>query len=487
MRFGRRVRARWPLRALAFLLLAVALPATGDGKALTLQDCTLDEVDRPARCGTMEVYEDRDARKGRKIPLFVAVLPATEAPAKPDPLFFLAGGPGQSATVLAGFAAEGLERVGRSRDIVLVDLAGTGRSGALACTFYGEPRDLVGDFYPVERVRACRAAHARRTDLRRYVTSTLADDLDEVRAALGYEAINLYGTSYGSRLALDYVRRHRAHVRTIVLKAVAPTTMRGTMHYARDTERSLRAIFRACAADAGCAAAYPKVEAELREVLRRAERGQLRAEVPDPEGGAAVELPVTRGAVASTLLGLLQNTNSAVRLPALIHAVHAGDTARLVESIAGYRRALDRGIAWGMHLSVLCSEDAPRLDPAAAARDDRDTALRDYRVAQLAAACREWPRGEVPDGFGEPVRSDVPALLVSGALDPNTNERWGEEAVRHLSRGTHVVIPALSHGFSSLRECGAGFIAAFIERASMEGVDVSCRDRVRLPPFATAD
>lgn len=477
-------RSRRLAAGAAFVLSMLPLGApTGPQPHLALQPCTLPDVEGEIRCGVHDVFEHRTTRTGRTIPLFVAVLPANEQPAAPDPLFVIAGGPGQAATGIARFSSTAFAGVRRHRDIVLVDLAGTGRSAALDCQLYGTARDLVGDFYPPESVRACRKSLESRTDLRRYTTPTLVDDLDEVRAALGYETINIYGTSYGTRAALEYARRHGDHVRTLVLKAVAPNAMRGTMHYARDTERSLQFLFRACSADAACSAVFPKFEAELAEVLRRAERGTLRGSVPDPSGGAPLDLPLTRGAVASTLFGLLQNSNSAVRLPLLVHTTFLGDTRPLVEAMVAYRQGLDAGISFGMHLSVACSEDAPRMDPARAVADDRDTALRDYRVAQLAAACREWVRGDLPPGYADPVRSEVPALLISGTLDPNTNEAWGEEAARHLARATHIVIPNLSHGFSSIKECGADFIDAFIAAGSADKVDFSCKDRVRLPAF----
>jgi pimeloyl-ACP methyl ester carboxylesterase len=462
----------------AFMLTAGPLPQ------FPLAPCTIPGVDGEGRCGVQVVFEDREANSGRTIPIFVAVLPALDAHPEPDPLFVIAGGPGQSATSLAGFANRAFAAVRRRRDIVLVDLAGTGRSSALRCAMYRTPEDLVGDLYPPQRIRACRDSLAAVADLRRYTTSILMDDLDEVRGELGYDRINIYGTSYGTRAALEYVRRHRAHVRTIVLKAVAPTTMRGTMDYARDTERSLSHLFGACAADTLCARAFPQLEREFRDVLVRADAGALHGLVPDPAGGPALDLPLSRAVVASTLLGLLQNSNSAVRLPLLIHTTAGGDTKPLVAEIVSYRRALDAAIAFGMHLSVMCSEDAPRLDPARAAVRDRGTALGDYRVAQLAAACREWIRGPVPADFTAPVRAEVPALLISGTLDPNTNERWGAEAARSLPRSRHIVIANLSHGFSSIAECGADFIAAFIAAGSPDGVDVSCKDRVHLPPFA---
>lgn len=453
-------------------------------QGITFEQCSLPGVQGEVRCGTYPVREDRSAEAGRTIPVFVAVLPALESPGAPDPLFVLGGGPGQGATSIAGFASVAFAPVRRRRDIVLVDLPGTGRSRPLNCRMYRTPEDLVGDLYPLHRLAACRDSLARHTDLRRYTTPLLMDDLDQIRAALGYDQINIYGTSYGTRAALVYTRRHRAHVRTLVLKAVAPTTMRGTMDYARDTERALQRLFQACAGDSACTAAFPDPAGELREVLARADGGILRGRVPDPAGGPPVELPLSRGVVASTLLGVLQNSNAAVRLPQLVHTTYLGDTRALVEMIVGYRRGVDAALSLGMHLSVMCTEDAPRMDPIRAAVADRGTALGDYRVAQLAAACSQWVQGEVSPDYAEPVRSDVPALLVSGTLDPNTNERWGEEAARTLTRSTHVVIPNLSHSFSSIAECGADFIAEFISAGSADRLDLSCTDRVRLPPFA---
>lgn len=466
-------------------ILGALLPlaASGESDRIALAPCSIPGAAGEVVCGHREIFEDRAARSGRRIRLFVAVLRADEQPAEPDPLFVFAGGPGQAASDIAGFAGRAFGELRRRRDVVLVDMAGTGRSEALHCEFYSSAQDLAGDMFPPVRIRACRQSLESTRNLRRYVTPTLVDDLDEVREALGYEKINIYGTSYGSRAAFEYLRRHGEHVRSIVMKAVVPPTMRGLMHYAQDTERSLRTLFRACAADESCASAYPDLESEFHALLERADRGELRGLVPDPGGGPAQELALTRGLVASSLLGLLQNSNSAVRLPLLVHLAYRGDTAPLVEVIVAYRRALQQGIAFGMHLSVMCSEAAPQMSAKAAARRDRGTALGDYRVAQLIAACREWVRGAVPPETFTAVGSDVPALLISGTLDPNTNERWGAEGMRGLSRATHVVIPNLSHGFSSIAECGAGFMTEFIERASMDGVDVSCKDRVKLPPF----
>lgn len=407
MSFTPRIRAPF-LAALVAVVPGEMIAQRTVVQRVHLEPCALASSPDMARCGVHRVFEDRTVVTGRTIPMFVAVLPATEAPAAPDPLFILAGGPGQAASQLANFANQSFAAVRRHRDIVLVDPAGTFRSAGLRCRMYRTAKEVAGDFYPIANVRSCRDSLSRTSDLRRYTTAVLTDDLDEVRAALGYDRINIYGTSYGTRAALVYVRRHGDHVRAIVLKAVAPPTMPGTMSYARDTERSLKTLFAACSAQTACSTAFPGVQKALHEALKRAEDGTLTGVVPDPDGGPSESLPLSRGVVASTLLGLLQNSNSAVGLPHLIHTTYQGDTRPLVQALVRYRLGLDASIAFGMHLSVMCSEDAPRMSRRAAALADRGTALGDYRVVQLAAACREWIGGSVPAGYATGVHSKVP-------------------------------------------------------------------------------
>ena len=467
-----------PLFAVLAALATQAAPAQ-----VVLSPCKVPGVDQEIRCGTYAVFEDRAARSGRTIPLFIAVLPALESPAALDPVFMLAGGPGQGASSLAGFANRSFAGIRRHRDIVMVDLAGTGRSQPLNCRMYRTAQDLVGDFHPLANVRVCHDSLSHVTNLKRYTTANLVDDLDDARAALGYDSINIYGTSWGTRAALEYVRRHRGHVRSIVLKAVAPPTMPGTMYYARDMDRSLDELLRLCDVDRACLQEFPTIRADLDEVLKRAEKGFLPGVIPDPRGRPTTQLPITRGAFTSLLLGYLQNTATAVRIPFLIHEALMQRTEPLVTAIVNYRSALDANVSIGFYFSVMCNEDAPRMDAAAAVVKDAGTALKDYRVAQLAAACREWGEGDVSADAGKPVVSDVPALLISGTLDPNTPEPWGEEALRTLSHGTHVVITNVSHAFTSIAECGANFITPFIETASAAGLDFSCKDNVRIPRF----
>lgn len=192
----------------------VVAPFAAAQPELDLEDCRLDGVSVPARCGTLTVFEDRAAATGRTIDLEIVVLPAVSDNPEPDPLFFLAGGPGQAATDLAGPMLPLLSEVRRTRDLVFVDQRGTGGSGRMTCAFFESDADeqtagesLQIDALPLDDLRECLAEVETAADPRQYTTPVAMDDLDDVRAALGYETINLYGGSYGTRAGLIYLRR----------------------------------------------------------------------------------------------------------------------------------------------------------------------------------------------------------------------------------------------------------------------------------------
>ncbi|HEY0038674.1 MAG TPA: alpha/beta fold hydrolase [Longimicrobium sp.] len=247
----------------ALLLAASCAPSlrTGGSAPLPLSDCTLPGVAGAVRCGVVHVAEDSLAPGGRTVPLFVAVLPAT-GQRLGDPLFFLSGGPGQAPSDQAEFVASLFAALRPSRDLVLVDLRGTGRSAALDCDFHGgEPGRVMGEPFPVAAVRACRDSLSRRADLRLYTTGRAMRDLEQVRHALGYERINLYGTSYGTRAALEYARRYPSRVRSMILRGVTPPSLVVPLPFARDAQRSLDLLFDECRSDGACRAAYPDLPA----------------------------------------------------------------------------------------------------------------------------------------------------------------------------------------------------------------------------------
>ena len=238
-------------RALVAVLAILVLSGCNQTQAVPaidrLKPCTGYDTPVDAYCGTLKVYENRATRQGRQIDLNIVVLPALRSDAQPDPLFFLAGGPGQGAAKLAKAVREIFQRVQNDRDIVLVDQRGTGKSNPLDCN---DDDDSLQAFTQtneqmLERLKACQAKYD--ADLTLYTTPIAMDDLDDVRAFLGYDKINVYGGSYGTRAALVYMRQHGDRVRAAILDGVAPTNMRLPLYFPRDTQRAFELLAKDCA------------------------------------------------------------------------------------------------------------------------------------------------------------------------------------------------------------------------------------------------
>lgn len=461
--------------------------------------CELPGVEASAHCGTISVPENRrdgGAPEGRRIDLRVAVIPSedrAEAGAKDEaeaaPIFALVGGPGQSAVAAATAFARLFEPVRDRHDLVLVDQRGTGGSGLLRCPLTGgespgeptaDPHAVLGDQFPPAAIEAClERLEAEGIDLRHYATLDAVDDLDAVRAALGYDRVHLFGISYGSRVALVYLRRHPERVASAVLSGAVPTDMAIPAHHAPDAQRALDLLFEACAADASCAGAYPDLEEEFWATWRRLDGEPAEVEIADPaagENGEPVTVTLDRHLFDEEIRWRLYD-REAILIPRLIARSHDGDYRQLTELVLRLRRALagSQVLSVGAYLSVVCSEDDPRIDPAEARRLAEGTFLGTYRVDQQRRACALWPRGELPEGYAEPVRSEAPVLILSGHRDPVSPPRWGERVASHLPNGRHVVLAGGYHVDAGT--CTQELVARFLETGSADDLDTSCADR----------
>jgi pimeloyl-ACP methyl ester carboxylesterase len=453
-----------------------------------LNSCRLPKIDGELRCGSYEVYENRAAGTGRKIALKILVLPALNSQPTPDALFILAGGPGQAATDNAEFFAGTFAAVRRERDIVMIDQRGTGGSNALHCdlaTGNGFQK-YFGDLFPLDAVRHCREQLELKADLRLYTTPIAMGDLDEVRAALGYERINLFGTSYGTRAALVYLRLYPNHVRSVILKGVVPMNLILPHIIARDAQRSLNLLFADCAADESCHQSFPNLRQEFEVVLRRLDQEAARTSLPAPTTGAVEQVEISRGVFTTVLRSLLQSTSTSSQIPMLVHRAFESDFAPFARLALTLRRGAADSLSYGMFLSVIGSEDIPLTDPRMVARASRDTFLGSYYGRQVMQAAKVWPRGERPRGYNRPVHSKTPVLLISGYLDPATPPNGAAEAARYLPNSLHVIIRNGSHSYSGLSPCVDRIMATFVEKAAVRPLDISCVNEIRRPPFASA-
>lgn len=445
---------------------------------LELRDGVHTASGTPIREGTFRVYEDRAAQTGRVLALEVIVLPALEQPAEPDAVFLFAGGPGADATSHVDGWVEHWMR--RTRDIVLVSQRGTGGDNRLTCDLPGSDDDLQGYLKPifdVPRFRACLEELRQRADLRHYSTPEAMDDIDELRAALGYQKINLYGGSYGSRAELVYLRRHPQTVRCAILNSVAPLAFRNPLFHAGAAQEALDHIFELCAADEKYRAAFGDLRRKFRTVLARLEKEPASATVRKAGTGEEVTLRVSRDAFAEALRVIMYTDYRDV--PRLIQAAYEGDFDTFAARGIQRNRGLRQMLAFGMLLCVTCAEDVARIDPDEIEHETRDTFLGDGRVRRQMAVCRFWPKSALPDGYGEPVRAKVPVLLLSGSLDPVTPPHWGIEAARHLPRSTHVVAPG-SHGVGGA--CVAQIMRDFLQHPD-QPIDTDCADELDFAPF----
>lgn len=496
---ARLLRKPWHLRCLArgrpapvsvagalgaLLLTSLALTATACGPQVApglarLHLCTSDEGPADAYCGTLDVFEDRAAAAGRRIPLAIVVLPASSDEYRADPLFFLAGGPGQGAATMAPLIQAAFQRVQRHRDIVLVDQRGTGRSHPLDCeTDDNSLRDLFADDdAQIARLRECLASYD--ADVRLYTTPLAMDDLEDVRAHLGYESINLYGASYGTRAALVYLRQHGHRVRSVVLDGVAPTDMRIPLFTARDAGRALDLLLAECAGDARCGAAFPNLRSRVAALLARLERTPARVALTHPRTGERGTVLVTARIVAGTLFSALYAPATGTLVPLLVEQAERDH----FEPLVALALASDAdNLSLGMQLSVLCSEDAGRVDEQALEDETRGLMFGRHLMAGQLRACEMWPRGALPADYFAPVSSPVPALILSGEIDPVTPPAWGETVARSLPNSRHVTAPATGHGVAT-SACGIRLVDDFLERATARDLDVSCLKGNQRPPF----
>ena len=367
--------------------------------------------------------------------------------------------------------------------MVLVDQRGTGSSRELACPLHRKDAPLA------ERLEAktdatllasCLAALD--ADPRHYTTAAAMDDLDDVRAALGYDRINLLGGSYGTRAALIYARQHPDHLRAMVLDGVAPVGLKLPLTFARDAQRTLGLLFQGCLEDAACNRRFPELQHRFDELLARLEAQPAKVQVADPLTGVPTALTITRRLFAEHLRGLLYSPEVSALLPLTLERAAAGDFAPFIAQADALVGRTESSIAVGMMLSVICAEDAPAIAPDEIARFSQGTFLGPHSVNEFIDACKVWPHGNAPPGWHAPVRSEAPALLLSGELDPVTPPSWAEEALRTLPNGQSVVVAGVGHGVTAVG-CVPELIGRFLNAGSAKGLDWSCTKVVKRPGF----
>lgn len=470
------------------LALAAAL-APGASQARTLGqlefvDCELTTpgsgATLRAECATLEVPENPAEPQGRKLSLKVGLVASRAAEPEPDPVLFIAGGPGQSATESYAGIAAGFARLRERRHVLFVDQRGTGGSHRLACDFPDELEEAASSTeVQVQMARDCLAGFD--ADVAMYTTSVAVTDLEALRQALGAPKLNVYGGSYGTRVAQEYARQFPDSVRSLILDGVVPPELALGSEHSINLEAALKALLARCADQPACQQAFGNPYETLYALRDRVRAAPEAVAARDPRTHAAREMRLDETAVAAIARLFAYAPETASLLPLLLSEANAGRPQALVQQAALVYDALVGQINHGMQLSVICAEDAPRLE---AREQDADLILGNAIVGVTLNQCSVWPKGPVSEGFREPLRTDIPTLLLSGELDPVTPPRYGEQVLASLGKARHLVGKGQGHILLG-RGCTPKLAASFVQALDPAGLDASCLDVLDAAPFFT--
>jgi pimeloyl-ACP methyl ester carboxylesterase len=444
-----------------------------------------------ARCGFLIVPENRSSRKGRIIRLAVAIVPSRSKPARPDPVVFLAGGPGEAAILDTPFLVHA--GVNRNRDLIIMSQRGTLYDEPdLNCPeldqYYALQVSLVYDAPSTGRVQAKAAAACHRRlidqgiDLSAYNTTENEEDFVDLRSVLGIRQWNVYGYSYGTDLTLSLMRDFPDGMRTATIDSVVPPDIVSLPWTWSSTREGITAVFNECRAQPACNSKYPDLLGVFKKTVVRLEANPIVRRVVPPQGGPAVTVVLDGGTLVNMAVA---NRPKAEDMPAALFKLANGDPRIFLEA-----RAAGAGVAevpeqaLGMTQSFICREWEPYGSPPAILRAGRrefptlpDSVL--INAQQLPfehELCQVW---NVPVGAPSQrvrVRSTIPTLIVSGTIDAKTGARWGRYAASTLPNSTYVRIKGIGHWVIAQSPCAQRIFQSFL--AHPRSVDTACANAV---------
>ena len=421
------------------------------------------------------------------IALNIVVLPALSSEPKADPVFYLAGGPGQAAARIASAGEDPIMReLRRERDLVFVDMRGTGVSNGLPCDSGANRREMQSffeDIFDPAVIKACRERLESVADLKYYTTPLGIDDLDDVRLALGFDKINLYAISHGSQAVLEYLRRYPNHARTATLAGVATPTAKVPLQFARGAEQALTRLFDHCAGDEACNSAFPNLATKFAQILRSFDNDAVTFQALQPTTKAVQSVTISRGVFTVRLLSLLYNHRTLSLLPLILDRAARGNWLPYAQVVSRTAVPPEFRVYLGTYLSTTCSESLYFIDETELARATASTFIGDYRTRRHKQACAHWPRAEIGAEYFQPVHATTPVLMLSGDIDPATPATFGAQALKTLPHGRQVILRNTPHSYTS--PCARELIVGFIASGSAKELEASCATRLRRPPFAT--
>ncbi|MBQ4812569.1 alpha/beta fold hydrolase [Pseudoalteromonas luteoviolacea] len=441
-----------------------------------LQPCYVDGLEDRLMCGSISQPLSKDNSE-ESIEIHFAVIPAIKETNPTEAVLAFAGGPGQSAIEVAPIFARNLRYARENRDIILVDQRGTGKSNLLQCDTDNLEQQFALDDQAVplfklakEETQAC--IKKLNTDLSNFTTVAAASDFEAVRIALGYETLHLYGASYGTRIAQEYMRQYPNSVATAVLDGVVP--MQQSLVAIGDAiDDSLVALFKRCAEEHVCNGQYPNLEDKYQTLINTVKTSPIKVSVRHPRTFELIDLVITESKLRGSIRMALYGHTTRALVPLVIDAAHKGNYNPLV-GLLGNENTFG-AIAMGMHSAITCGEDWPNMT-----NQDRAKYKKSYfgrlMIEALDASCPLWQVKPVEQYFYQPLKTAIPTLLLSGGLDPATPPSWAELAMVNMGNAKHLVAPTATHGVAA-QTCANKLIGEFINLRTFESLDSECLEK----------
>ncbi len=457
--------------------------------AIVFEDCYIgaNVSQLRASCASVQVPLDPDNEAAGQQTIAIARIKSRRQSGNKDALTMIAGGPGQSAIESFPAIAFAFRHIMRDRDLILVDQRGTGDSGSLQCPEEHNSGTLdTGAALETDldeiSAQSLECLQSLTQDTRLYTTSVAVRDLEDIRIQLGITQWNLYGISYGTRVAMHYLRRYPTAVRTMTLDAIVPPQLSLGPDIGPFAQQSLEKIFQRCEDDKGCGDAFGNLTAPTLALLDELEDTPRTITYEDIATGQLTTKTFTRNQLAATLRLMSYSSQTAAILPSMLFdAIENGNLAPLARQAEMQNTSLGQTLSTGMHHAVVCTEDVPFF----ADTDDAATQasyLGDDIIGGIQATCKNWPAGIMDEQFKQPLESDTPTLILSGGADPITPPVYGELAMQTLGNAKHIVNESQSH-MQAPFGCMPSLLAQFVETADAQSIDTECLQRLRPTPF----
>lgn len=456
-----------------------AVAAQGATTTLKLDSCFVAGVTKQLQCGTLAVPENWQAPSDKTLDLNVIVANAVSQSPKSDPLFLLMGGPGQASSELVAGLLKIFRSVREDRDLVFIDQRGTGKSSALVCDEEdGDIYEVLSSDFNVDDVKKCIASFD--VDLSQYNTNNAILDFDAVREALGYQQINLYGISYGSRAAMVYMREKPAALRSVILDGVVPPqVVVGPMGI--EAERAFDIMIEQCSQSEACAKQFPNFLGDYQKIRAQLEQAPIKTMIDHPVTDKSIALNIDSKKFINQIRNMFYSVGMRELVPYVVSEFSKGNYKPFVGMMSQSEDSTG-GMYVGLTFNILCNEDIPRASRDLLAKDSANRFSGAHTFEVFSSICEHWPTFDAPENFGDKVTSDIPTMLLSGELDPVTPPAWGSLAAEGLSNSKHYIAKNAGHGLIT-QSCAANMISEYLENLNFDDVNSACLDKQPLPGF----